>query len=278
MTHPTRPGPKFPDSEPLQMGQTPDRDAPTPLITHFAELRTRLLWVLGMLVASTALCYLIAAPVYGFLVRPLAHAMGPESTQRLIYTNLTEAFFTYLKVAFYCGLFLTVPVLLTQIWRFVAPGLYRNEKRVLLPFMAASPLLFFLGMACVYYIVLPMAWPFFLSFQTNADQTALPVQLEARIGDYLDLTLSLMFAFGLCFQLPVLMGLLARAGLVRAEHLILKRRYAIVAIFVVAAVLTPPDVFSQLLLAIPLMGLYEISIWVVKRIARPAELKTSPGS
>ncbi|HRC26549.1 MAG TPA: twin-arginine translocase subunit TatC [Alphaproteobacteria bacterium] len=239
-----------------------------PLIEHFTELRSRLLWVLAMLVAATAGSYMVAAPVYGFLVRPLAEAMGPEGTHRLIYTNLTEAFFTYLKIAFYCGLFLTVPVLLTQIWRFVAPGLYKSEKRVLLPFMIASPLLFILGMACVYYVVLPMAWPFFLSFQTSADQTALPIQLEARIGEYLDLTLSLMFAFGLCFQLPVLMGILARAGLVRAEHLIVRRRYAIVAIFVVAAVLTPPDVFSQILLALPLIGLYEISILVVRRIGQ----------
>lgn len=270
--------PNFPESDPGQIPNLTPGDTPAPLLSHFAELRTRLLWVLGMLAISTGLCYLIAAPVYGFLVRPLAEAMGPESTQRLIYTDLTEAFFTYLKIAFYCGLFLTVPVLLTQIWRFVAPGLYRAEKRVLLPFMVTSPLLFFLGMACVYYVVLPMAWPFFLSFQTNADQTALPIQLEARIGDYLDLTLSLMFAFGLCFQLPVLMGILARAGLVRAEHLILRRRYAIVAIFVVAAVMTPPDVFSQLLLAIPLMGLYEISIWVVRRIGRVTEPDPGHGS
>jgi sec-independent protein translocase protein TatC len=257
-------------SEPVLPSPQDDRAVAraAPLIEHFTELRSRLLWVLAMLVAATAGSYLVAAPVYGFLVRPLADAMGPEGTHRLIYTNLTEAFFTYLKIAFYCGLFLTVPVLLTQIWRFVAPGLYKSEKRVLLPFMIASPLLFILGMACVYYVVLPMAWPFFLSFQTSADQTALPIQLEARIGEYLDLTLSLMFAFGLCFQLPVLMGILARGGLIRAEHLIVRRRYAIVAIFVVAAVLTPPDVFSQILLALPLMGLYEISILVVRRIGQ----------
>lgn len=251
------------------VSETTESDVSATLVSHLVELRTRILWVLLMLGFSTGLCYLVARPIYGFLVKPLAHAMGPGSTQRLIYTNLTEAFFTYLQISFFCGLFLTVPVLLTQIWLFIAPGLYKNEKRVVLPFLVASPLLFLCGMACVYYVVLPMAWPFFLSFQSSADQTALPIQLEARVGEYLDLILSLMFAFGLCFQLPVLMGLLARAGLIRAEHLILKRRYAIVAIFVVAAVLTPPDVFSQILLALPLMGLYEISILVVRRMNRP---------
>lgn len=250
--------------DPESKEQSPDISAP--LVAHLVELRTRILWVLLMLGVSTGLCYLIARPIYGFLVKPLAQAMGPGSTQRLIYTNLTEAFFTYLQISFYCGLFLTVPVLLTQIWLFIAPGLYKTEKRVILPFLVASPLLFLCGMACVYYVVLPMAWPFFLSFQSSADQTALPIQLEARVGEYLDLILSLMFAFGVCFQLPVLMGILARAGIIQAEHLVSWRRYAIVIIFAVAAVLTPPDVFSQILLAVPLIGLYEISIFVVRRI------------
>lgn len=245
-----------------------------PIAEHLAELRVRLLWAMAAMVVGTGVCLFFVDDIYGFLVRPLAEAMGPGDTQRLIYTHLTEAFFTYMKIAFFAGVFLTFPVLLWQIWLFVAPGLYKQERNAVLPFLIATPVLFFLGGACVYYVVMPIAWPFFLSFQSSGSHTALPIQLEARVGEYLNLVMTLIFAFGLCFQLPVLLTLMGKAGLITAEALASKRKYALIIILIVAAVLTPPDILSQVLLAIPLVGLYELSILLIrlstKNAARPA--------
>lgn len=238
------------------------------LNAHLIELRKRLLWSLLAMVAGMGVCYLFVEQIYGFLVQPLAKAMGPEDSQRLIYTGLTEAFFTYLKVSFFAGMFLTFPIVATQIWKFVAPGLYKSEKRAFLPFLIATPVLFFAGGALVYYFLMPMAWHFFLSFQSDGGATGLPIQLEARVSEYLDLVMLLIFAFGLCFQLPVLLVLLGRAGLVTPEQLAKGRRYAIVIAFVVAAFLTPPDVLSQFALAIPIILLYEISILVIKYLRK----------
>lgn len=234
------------------------------LTHHLVELRKRLLWSVVAMFAGMCVCYLFVEDIYGFLVQPLARAMGPEDSQRLIYTGLTEAFFTYLKVSFFAGMFLAFPVIACQIWKFVAPGLYKNEKGAFLPFLIATPVLFFAGAALVYYFLMPMAWHFFLSFQSNGSETALPIMLEARVSEYLDLVMLLIFAFGLCFQLPVLLVLLGRAGIVTPEQLAKGRRYAIVIAFVVAAVLTPPDVLSQFSLAIPIILLYEISILIIR--------------
>ncbi len=235
-----------------------------PLLDHLIELRKRLMWSFLALIAGTVFCYFHVQAIYGFLVEPLAHAMGPGSTQRLIYTGLTEAFFTYMKVALFAGGFLTFPIIAMQLWRFVAPGLYVKEKKAFLPFLVATPVLFLAGAATVYYLVMPMACKFFLGFQSNGAETVLPIQLEAKMGEYLDLVMMMIFAFGLCYQLPVLLTLLARAGLITSQTLSSKRKYAIVIIFTVAAVLTPPDVLSQFSLAVPLLALYELSILSVR--------------
>lgn len=246
------------------------------LTVHITELRKRIMWCFAAMLAGTGICYYFKEPIYGFLVKPLANAMEDAGgTQRLIYTGLTEAFFTYLSVSFFAGCFLTFPIILIQIWRFVAPGLYQNERKVFLPYLVATPVLFFLGGALVYYMVIPMAWHFFLSFQSSGAETVLPVQLEASVKQYLDLIMMLIFAFGLCFQLPVLLTLMARAGLTTAAALRSFRKYAIVAIFTVAAIITPPDVISQLSLAFPICALYELSIFLVARIEKARDAQTA---
>jgi sec-independent protein translocase protein TatC len=240
-----------------------------PLIDHLIELRSRLLYCLVGLLVLFVLCYLFAPEIYRFLTQPLADILIEKGgDRRMIYTGLHEAFVTYLKVAFFAAMFLGFPIIASQIWMFVAPGLYKNEKKAFLPFLVATPVLFFMGGALAYYFVFPMAWRFFLSFEVTGETGGLPIQLEAKVDQYLSLVMHLIFAFGVCFQLPVLMTLLARAGFITAEQMRDKRRYAIVIAFIAAAVLTPPDVISQVSLAIPIILLYEASIFAVRLIER----------
>ena len=247
----------------------PEDDQPMPLLDHLLELRRRLMFASLGFVIAFALCYWISLDIYDVLMRPLAKVMAEVGgTQRMIYTALTEGFFTQVKVAAFGALFLSFPIIASQLWMFVAPGLYKKERRAFLPFLVASPVLFVLGAMLVYFLVIPLAWKFLLGFQTHAGETVLPIQLEARVGEYLSLIMTLIFAFGVSFQLPVLLTLLARAGLVSSAALVSKRRYAIVVAFVVGAVLTPPDIVSQIGLAVPLMLLYEGSIIACRRIER----------
>ncbi len=234
------------------------------LLAHLTELRRRLLWSVAAYCVAFLICYSYAEPIYGFLVAPLSEALHGD--RRMIYTGLTEAFYTYLKVGAFAGFFLSFPVIAIQIWGFVAPGLYKNERQAFLPFLIATPVLFISGAALLYYGVMPMLIGFFLGFETTGGQGQVPIQLEARVSEYLGLIMQLILAFGMAFELPVLLTLLAKVGLLRAETLVEKRRYAIVIIFIVAAILTPPDGLSQILLSIPLMALYELSIYACRRV------------
>ena len=243
--------------------QKPD-DAKMPLLAHLLELRTRLIWSFLWLAAAFGVTYFFADPIYNFLVQPLYEAVAGEAGRRMIFTGLTEAFFTKLKVAFYAALFAAFPLIAMQIWKFVAPGLYKDEKRAFLPFLVATPVLFVLGGALVYYVVMPSAWQFFLGFEQPGGEGTLPIELEARVGEYLSLVIKLIFAFGISFQLPVLLLLLNRAGLVTLETLKKGRRYAVVIAFAFAAIMTPPDVISQIGLGIPILVLYELSILAIR--------------
>ncbi|RMF10019.1 MAG: twin-arginine translocase subunit TatC [Alphaproteobacteria bacterium] len=247
------------------MSEDDDLDASkAPLLEHLIELRQRLIWALVALLVAFGVCFYFAEDIYAFLTRPLADILESQPGRRMIYTGLHEGFFTYVKVALFAAFLVAFPIIANQIWKFVAPGLYRNERRAFLPFLIATPVLFLAGAALVYYFVFPAAWQFFLSFERPPGGDGLPIQLEAKISEYLSLVMLLMFAFGLSFQLPVLLVLLGRAGLVSAAMLAEKRKYAVVIVFAVAAVLTPPDPFTQIGLGLSIMALYEVSIWLIR--------------
>ena len=233
--------------------------------SHFVELRSRLIKSILFILIIFVISYTFAEQIYNFLVEPYANAVKNDlQPRRLIFTALHETFITYLKVAFFSAFFLGSPILLIQIYKFIAPGLYKNEKKAILPYLISTPILFLLGGLLVYYLVMPLAIQFFLSFETMGTNVSLPIQLEAKVNEYLSLIMRLIFAFGISFQLPILLNLLARIGVINSSYLKKTRRYVVVIIFTVAALLTPPDPITQIGLGIPLLLLYELSIITVK--------------
>ena len=238
-------------------------------VEHLTELRSRLVKSIVYLFLFFIVCYFFAENIYSFLVAPYADAVKDDGlNRRMIFTALHETFITYLKVAFFAAMFVASPIILTQIWKFVAPGLYKNEKKALLPYLIATPTLFLFGGMLVYYLIMPLAIKFFLTFETSAQLSNLPIQLEAKVNEYLSLIMRLIFAFGISFQLPVLLSLLARVGFIDSKYLRKRRKYVIVIIFAVAAILTPPDPITQIGLGIPLLILYELSILSVSLIEK----------
>jgi sec-independent protein translocase protein TatC len=252
----------------------PINDKPMPLLDHLIELRRRLMWSMGTLIVCFGICYFFSRDIFHFLARPLEDALTAKAggNHTLIYTQLYEAFFTYIRVAFFGAAFLSFPVVAGQLWLFIAPGLYRSEKRAILPFLAATPILFVMGAALAYYFVFPFAWRFFASFEVPAGEGGIPIQLMPKVGEYLDLVMKMIFAFGIAFQLPVALALMAKVGIVSSKGLKRVRRYAYVGMFIVAAILAPPDIITQCGLAIPLILLYEISIFAAKIVEpKPAQ-------
>ncbi len=262
-----------------------------PLIEHLIELRRRLMWSIAGFLVAFLVCFFFAKQIFNLLVIPFTWAVGwaglDQQKVELIYTAPQEFFFTQIKIGMFGGLVLAFPVIAGQIYKFVAPGLYRNERAAFLPFLIASPILFLIGGGLVYFFFTPMVMWFFLSMQQVGPDNEIQISLLPKVSEYLGLIMTLIFSFGLVFQLPVVTTLMARVGLLTSDGLKDKRKYAIVAAFVVAAVLTPPDPVSQLGLALPTILLYELSIWTARMVEKKREQalaeadgasKTAPGS
>tara|TARA_B100000029_G_scaffold30751_1_gene29442 strand:- start:1178 stop:1951 length:774 start_codon:yes stop_codon:yes gene_type:complete len=253
-----------------------NKDKETGFVSHLVELRKRLINSIIFLSILFIICYYFSDYIYGFLVEPYANAVKNDGIERrLIFTALQETFLTYLKVAFFTAFFITSPFILIQIWKFIAPGLYNHEKKAIMPYLIVTPILFLLGGMLVYYLIMPLAIKFFLSFESIGLNTNLPIQLEAKVNEYLSLVMKLIFAFGLSFQLPVVLSLLARIGVINSTFLKERRKYVVVMIFAAAAILTPPDPITQIGLAIPLLILYELSIFSVSIIEKRQEEKNA---
>lgn len=237
------------------------------LIEHLTELKKRLIYCLLAILVGFLLSYHFVSHIYNFLLQPLIDCLGGDN-KRIIYTNLTEAFLTYLRLSFLSALFFTFPFLALQFYLFIAPALYKREKNFILAILFFCPLLFLLGTLMVYDLVLPLAFKFFVSFQNFNPHNGLPIELEAKISEYLDLVVQLIFAFGIAFQLPIILICLVKFGAISVDSLKKKRKYWIVMIFIIAAIITPPDVLSQLALALPMILLYEISIIISLKITK----------
>lgn len=238
-----------------------------PLIDHLIELRRRLIYSLIAVAIAFVGCFYFAETVFNILLYPYEQAVGDASELELIFTAPQEYFLTQLRLALFGALFLAFPIIASQLWMFVAPGLYKNERGAFLPFLIATPILFILGASLVYFIVMPVGMSFFLGFEQSGEGVA-SIQLLPRVSEYLGLIMALLFAFGLCFQLPVLLTLLGRVGIVSSEMLKRNRKFAVVGVFAMAAILTPPDPISQLGLGLPVLLLYELSIYSVRMVER----------
>ncbi len=244
-----------------------------PLLDHLIELRKRIIYSVLALAVGFVICFALADPIFSFLTAPYKHATGGMANTNLIYTALYEKFFANAKLALFAGLCLSFPVIASQVWMFVAPGLYRHERKAFLPFLIATPLLFIAGGAFVYYVMLPFAIKFFLGFQSMGSQNTASIKLLPKVSEYLDFVTTLIFAFGLTFQLPVALTLLAKVGIINSAQLRRFRRYAYVGMFIIAAILAPPDIITQIGLAVPLIALYEISIISAKWVEpKPVEV------
>ncbi|MDP2194201.1 MAG: twin-arginine translocase subunit TatC [Alphaproteobacteria bacterium] len=244
-------------------------DTPQPLVAHLRELRLRLIYCTVVFLAFFCISYYFSQDIFQFLVQPLVDILSTHhEPRRLIYTSLTEAFTTYLRVAAFSAFFITFPFMAMQIWRFVVPALYVREKKIVRLFFMATPLLFFLGAIFAYYIIFPNAYAFFLSFESPGAQGMLPIQLEPKVNEYLNFVMRLTLAFGICFEMPVVLSLLALGGIINKAMLVKRWRIAVVLIFTLAAFVTPPDILSMIGLAIPLLILYALSVVMIGCIER----------